>query len=98
MAPAAEVADVEIILKVRPDIALALRAPAPPTSAAAELVRTVEGLGGTLSPLHPEEADPLLAPFYRVEVEEGTTQRALDALLASDGVDGAYVKPLDEPP
>ena len=34
----------------------------------------------------------------RVEVEEGETQRALEALLAADGVDGAYVKPLDQPP
>lgn len=88
----------EIILKLRPDVALALQAPAPPTPAAEELVRTVEVLGGTLVPLHPGEVDPLLAPFYRVEVEEGETQRALEALLAADGVDGAYVKPLDEPP
>ena len=88
----------EIILKLHPDIALALQGSAPPLPAAEELGRVIEELGGTLTPLHPGEVDPLLAPFYRVEVEEDATQRALEALLASDAVDGAYVKPADEPP
>lgn len=88
----------EIVLKLRPDVALALPGPAPSSPAAEELVRVVEGLGGTLSPMHPGEVDPLLAPYYLVEVDEGSVERALETLLASDAVDGAYVKPADELP
>jgi hypothetical protein len=89
---------VEIIVKLHQDIALSLRDPAPPPPVVDELVRVVEGLGGTLSPLHPGGVDPLLVPFYRVEVDEAGVEHALEALLASDAVDAAYTKPADELP
>ncbi len=88
----------EIIVKLHPDVALEFQSRRLQSPVATELARVVEALGASLSPLHPGEVDPSLTPFYRLDVGNADAERALDALRASGAVDGAYVKPADEPP
>lgn len=50
------------------------------------------------APVHPASEGTGLDVFYRVEVPGEQLSGAVDDLLAIDGVEGAYVKPLDEAP
>jgi hypothetical protein len=60
--------------------------------------RAVKELGVTLTPVHPGQDHPLLAPFFAVEVpDEAAAARVVAALRDLDGVESAYVRPPDEP-
>lgn len=64
-----------------------------------KLVPELEELGLSLTPMHPGESDPRLASYFTVEVTDAkAADQAIDALLQSDAVEAAYVKPRAEPP
>ena len=68
-------------------------------SAEPEQVRSdADGLGATLSPLHPGTEDPELATYFVARVEGADAERIAQGLMRLDGVDGAYVKPPAAPP
>lgn len=64
------------------------------------LRRELEELGVVLRPVHPGTDDPLLAPYFAVEVEddEELAERVLTVLRGSPVVDAAYTKPAAELP
>jgi hypothetical protein len=65
-----------------------------------DLSRSLEQLGVRLRPVHPGSDDPLLAPYFNVEVpeDEELAARVLAVLEKSEAVEAAYVKPPAEPP
>jgi hypothetical protein len=89
---------VEISVEVSPDVARALHKQAPPTEASEDLLRLVESLGHTLEPMHPGTTDPTLIPFFKLQVpDQAAADAAIAALLASEGIEGAYAVPPAEP-
>ena len=65
----------------------------------ASLFRSVEEMGVTLAPLHPDSPDRELASYFRVDVPEGIdVEQVLNVLRSSPTVEAAYVKPADELP
>jgi hypothetical protein len=90
---------VEVSVTLHLDAAQALGRRAQPTGSTEHLLAQVEELGVSLEPVHPGESDPLLAPHYRVEVEdEAAAERVAEALRREPAVAGAYVKPAPELP
>ena len=90
---------VEVSITLHPEAARALGRRAPHTGESERLLSHVEKLGVSLEPIHPGEDDPLLAPHYRVEVDdEGMAGQVVEALRGEPAVAGAYVKPEAEPP
>lgn len=65
-----------------------------------ELRGRLDQLGVELEPVHPGEDDPLLAPYFAVEVpeDEGLADGVLSVLNESAAVEAAYVKPAAELP
>jgi hypothetical protein len=54
--------------------------------------------GATLVPQHPGVADPELSRWYVANVQDAlAAERLVVALRASEEVEGAYVKPEEEP-
>jgi hypothetical protein len=52
-----------------------------------------------LTPVHTGTADPTLAAFYEIEVDDpAEATRLVERLQADPAVDGAYIKPDDEYP
>ena len=86
----------EISLKLRPDVALALQGAG--AAEAEELARRAEALGVRLEPVHPGESDPLLAPFFVVQAPDEEAERIRSELAATPGVEAAYIKPAAELP
>ncbi len=51
-----------------------------------------------LQPVHPTTGDPTLATFFMIEVDDPKEAMELvERLLKDSAVDGAYIKPDDEP-
>jgi hypothetical protein len=66
---------------------------------ATELGRIIGTLGIRAEPLHPGERDPSLACFFSINVPDGVEAQWIVAqLLATPGVESAYIKPPDEAP
>jgi hypothetical protein len=91
---------VQISVQVQPDLAPAVDGRESPTAEVDELRRGLEELGVSLQPVHPGVDDPLLVPFFTVEVpdDEELAARVLAVLEESSAVEAAYVKPPDELP
>lgn len=87
----------EVTVKIRPEYAASLQElAADPTIT--ELLGIVEERGLSLEPEHPGETDPLLTPYFRVQVaDEAAANEVSQALRTSEAVEAAYVKPADEP-
>ena len=86
----------QIMVKVRPDIAEALRRGG---AEASELTNLVRDLGLSLRELHPGATDSHLTSYYVAEADDLPAMEEAAATLASNGmVEGAYVKPSDELP
>jgi hypothetical protein len=66
---------------------------------AAGPVQTIaQEAGATLAPQHPGVDDPELSRWYSAHVSDrATAERLVAELSASDGVEGAYIKPDEEP-
>jgi hypothetical protein len=55
-------------------------------------------LGATIAPQHPDVHDPTLSRYFVARLAEGVdAERLVDALSAVPEVEGAYVKPDEEP-
>lgn len=78
------------------------------TPAAAKRVRTARSRSASrpvlpwlthpLQPVHPTTKDPTLATFFIVDVEDASEASTLiERLLKDPSVEGAYIKPDDEP-
>jgi hypothetical protein len=90
---------VRVTVQVSPDVARVLQQEAPPTAESGELLEIVHELGVVLEPVHPGAEDPLLAPYFTVEVPDAeTAERVIARLRESGAVEAAYVKPPDELP
>jgi hypothetical protein len=91
---------VQISVQVQPDLAAAVHGRESPTAEVDDLNRSLEELGLSLQPVHPGADDPLLAPYFTVEVpdDEELAVRVLAVLEESGAVEAAYVKPPAEPP
>ena len=69
------------------------------TPATTELFNELTDLGFHLSPTHPGQTHPLLATFFWLEVpDEPTAQRIVTRLMKLNAVEGAYIRPQEEPP
>lgn len=89
----------EVTVKVRADVAPALHSGEPATLEAQQLQGTAAELGSSLNALHPQAEDPLLAPWFTVEVpDREAADRTVAALLENEAVEAAYVKPPEELP
>jgi hypothetical protein len=67
--------------------------------AAAAAQAVARQAGATLVPQHPGVDDPDLSRWFVAELaDQAAAERLIAALLALDEVDGAYAKPLEEPP
>ena len=89
----------EINVQVRADTASALSGVE--SSPEADILRSdLDALGVALRPVHPRAEDPLLAPYFVVEVgeDEELRERALAVLRDSPLVEAAYTKPPAELP
>ncbi len=89
----------QITVQVSADVARALNQQGTPNADSQALLRTIETLGLTLKPMHPDTDDPNLQNYFTVEVQDAATaQRVADQLRQSDAIKAAYVKPPDELP
>lgn len=87
-----------VIVQVSPDEALALHEQTP-SDKTKDLLALVNRLGVNLKPVHPDTHDPLLMPFFKVEVpDQSTAEPIIAALCESKAVEGAYTKPPEAPP
>ena len=88
-----------ITVKLSPEAAQALhrnRAGAPTSE---EVLRCVQEKGATLEALHPGADNPLLTPYFKVDVpDEKAAQELLGRIKQCKAVQAAYVKPPDAVP
>jgi hypothetical protein len=67
-------------------------------AAAGPVQSTTQAAGARLVPQHPGVDDAQLARFFVADVPDpGDAERLAETLRALDEVDGAYVKPAEEP-
>lgn len=94
-----EVMHLQVTVIVSNGISRSLHGLAPATDESRELVQSVESLGYRLAPMHPGVDDPALMPYFIVEVPDmEAADRVIARLERLQTVEGAYVKPPDEPP
>ena len=83
----------QLVVRVSPEVADALRR-GEPTDAAEAIRDAAAAAGVELLPPHPGVDDPVLARWFGARVTDpGAGRRLADQLLALDGVEAAYVKP-----
>ena len=88
-----------VTIQVSADVAHIVHEGGSPTTESRELLKIAEELGVSLEPMHPGAEDPLLAPYFRVEVSDSATaERVIAHLRQSKTVEAAYLKPPDELP
>jgi hypothetical protein len=79
--------------------ALALQAARPATPALQQVLQILRDIGGQLRPVHPGATDPLLAPYFTVDVaSRAIADDLVRRLLACEAVVAAYVEPSIAPP
>lgn len=88
----------DITIKLRQEIARSLQGNQEPSAEATEILRLARDRGLSLKPVHPGAADPLLSPYFHVEVPDEKAEEIIEALNKSGLVEGAYAKPPDELP
>jgi hypothetical protein len=87
-----------IAVKLSPNLAAAFQSP---SSEDPELLSVIQDVsaGTGLQRMHPDSDDPELARWYQTEVgNEHDASVLAETLLATDGVDAAYVQPDVAPP
>src|SRR4051794_9328464 len=91
---AARELSMRVTLQLTP--AAAQRARAPRSRSATSPV--LSWLKSSLLPVHPTTQDPTLATFFTVEVDDASQgSKLIERLLKDPSVEGAYIKPDDEP-
>ena len=94
-----EVITMQVTVQVSADVAQILHKQAPPTTESQELFRLLEDLNIILKPIHPGAKDPLLTPYFIIEVSDSAAAERVIALLRNlKSIGAAYLKPLDELP
>lgn len=88
----------DITIKLREEIARSLHGNQEPSAEATEIVKLARDRGLSLKPVHPGAEDPLLSPYFHVEVPDEDAEEIIEALNRSGLVEGAYRKPPDELP
>lgn len=89
----------DIMVRLRSSVASELHGEQSASEDTAELVDTIRHMGLTLEPIHPGTDDPLLAPYFRVAVDDPSqSPRVINRLLRLNAVEAAYEKPADELP
>lgn len=90
---------IQVTIQVSADVARMLHQRGAPTTESKELFKIAEELGVLLEPLHPGAEDPLLTPYFMVEVPDSTTaEHVIAHLRQSMAVEAVYLKPPDELP
>lgn len=89
----------DIVVRLRPDAATALRAETPPETAGLRgLASVLADCGADMKPQFPGIEDPSLADYYTVSgVPDSDTERVTAALLDLDEVESAYAQPTPHP-
>ena len=90
---------IQVTIQVSADVARILHQRGAPTTESKELLKKAEELGDLLEPVHPGAEDPLLTPYFTVEVpDSATAERVIAHLRRSAAVEGVYLKSPDELP
>jgi hypothetical protein len=90
---------IQVIIIVSANAARSLQQKGEPTTGSKELLMITEELGVLLEPVHPGSDDPLLTPYFMVEVPDSTTAECvITHLRKSKAIEAAYIKPPDEFP
>ena len=88
-----------VIVQVSADVVHALHQRSPPTIDSQDLTKAAEELGVLLRVMHPGTEDPLLTPFFMIEVLDSTTaEQVIARILQCKSTEAAYIKPPDELP
>jgi hypothetical protein len=88
-----------VIVQLSPEAADAVRGGGTTPSGLQEAEEKLRSLGLSLEPLHVRAADPSLASWFRVSVEDEPSAEEVAALLrTSAAVESAYVEPPSAPP
>jgi hypothetical protein len=88
-----------VIIKVRRDIAVNMEKRRPENEEAGELFEAAEELGVDLRPMHPRVKDPDLASYYVVEVSDSReAERVAERFRICRAAEAVYAKPPDELP
>lgn len=81
------------------DVALSLHKLKPATQVSRELQQISGELGVVLKPMHPGAQDPLLAPYFIMDVSDpAAADRIIARFQQCKAIEAAYLKPLDEMP
>lgn len=88
-----------VTARLHRDVALALQKKKPSSSESKELLQLAKELKIELKPMHPGSNDPLLMPWYMIEVKDKTrVDHVITRIQSCKGVEAAYVKPPNELP
>jgi hypothetical protein len=88
-----------VIIQLALDIALALQSGGPQTPALQQVLEVASEFGVSLRPVHPGETDPLLAPYFAVDLPDApTARRFIERLHGNTAVVAAYPEPSISPP
>ena len=91
--------NLKVTVIVTDNVARSLHGLASPSEESLALLQTASSLGVTLEPLHPGVDDPTLLPYFTIDVPDMETAESVIARLQQlSSLEGAYIKPPDEPP
>ena len=90
---------IQVTIQVSADVVRILHQRGVPTTESKELFKIAEELGVLLEPVHPGTEDPLLTPYFMVEVPDAiTAEQVIAHFRQSTEVEAVYLKPPDELP
>jgi hypothetical protein len=87
-----------VVVKAQPGATRALQRGAAQDPTSESLQQIADELGIVLEPQHPGVDDPELSSFFSVEVPDAAAaERVIASLQEKEAIEGAYLKPPDEP-
>lgn len=88
-----------VTIKIRLPEALALQIGQPATTTLQQLLTIIDELGGDLRPIHPGATDPLLAPYFTMEVPDpSVAPQLIRRLQECPAIEAAYLTQAVETP
>jgi hypothetical protein len=89
----------KVQVQLSPDTALVFHQRKPSSKQSEKLQRVLNELGISLQPVHPGIEDPILIPFFEIEISDTSSgQQIIERLNELESVEAAYIKPRDEAP
>ena len=83
-----------VVIQLRLAEALELQSGRPPMTALSEVLRIVADVGAHLQPVHAGASDPLLAPYFFVDLADSAApEQLISRLMACDAVIASYPEP-----